>query len=122
MSSEPIGFALEFRVEEGRFDELEAILEELVENVEAEEERTLVYHWFRARGGDVCTTIQWFPDQDAVIHHLTRPGPEVFLDRMLECCDFQSIHVYGTPGDKLAEVLAEYPITAIHEPVAGFTR
>lgn len=120
--AEPIGWTVEFAIHPGKDDQFRAIVEELVDRLEAEEPGTLMSQWFFAEDGRRCRVHVWCAGQAATIAHATGIGPAKYLPRLLELSSVERFDVLGTPNAELARILEAFPVTSRNPHVAGFGR
>ncbi len=122
MPKEPISLKLELGIHEGKREELESTVSELIQQVEAQEPGTVTYEFFLSEDERTMTALDWYEDEQAAIAHLTGAPVGTFLPKLLELADVERLDIYGEPSGKLSEVLENFPVTAIHRREGGFMR
>jgi hypothetical protein len=113
-------------VREGALEELKAAIKELVDFVEANEPRLIVYNVYLSDDGTRMTVVHVHPDSASLEYHMEVAGP-VFR-RFVDLVTLSSIHFYGEPSEKLLKQVREKARLLGHGAVvvdalhAGFTR
>ncbi|ODR81274.1 hypothetical protein BG842_05435 [Haladaptatus sp. W1] len=124
--SDAIVYADQARVREGKLDELEEVMADLVEFVEENEPQILSYDVYFSADGTRMTVIHVHPDSASLEFHMDI-GREKFLP-IGEFMEIQTIDVYGRPNEKVLEQLHDKASTlgsgavSIHELHHGFER
>lgn len=120
MNEPTIGYTVHFDVHDAAAFEQKG--EEISEIVEETEPETLMYEWFLAEDGGSARLCEWFTDPQGGLDHLTGRALTQNLSELLETAEITKIEVYGTPDEKLAEALQDFPVSGPFDPVTGFTR
>jgi hypothetical protein len=115
-------------VREGALEELkEAVKEELVDFIEANEPQLLAYNVYFNDDGTRMTVVHVHLDSASLEYHMEVAGP-VFR-RFVELVTLSSIHIYGEPSPKLlkqvhekANLLGRDVVVVVDALYAGFTR
>ncbi|MDL5362919.1 putative quinol monooxygenase [Halalkalicoccus sp. NIPERK01] len=113
-------------VREGKLDELEAGMSDLVEFVEANEPEILAYDVYFSEDGGRMTVVHMHSDPATLAHHMEVAGPE--FPTVGPFIDLESIDVYGTPSEDVVERLREKASTlgrgrvTVHDLHDGFDR
>lgn len=122
MDDASIGYTVEFEVKEGQVDAFKQKAAEAIELVEKHEPDTLMYEWFVAEDGQTARSCEWFTDSEGAIAHLTGPALTKLLPGLLESAEITNVEVFGTPSEKLAEMLSDFPVSGPYDHIGGFTR
>jgi hypothetical protein len=124
--SEPIVSIDTSEIRQGKLDDLKGAVAELVEFVESNEDRPIVYDIFFDRAGTLMTVVQVHPDSESMEHHMTVAGPA--FAGFSELVTLSTLDVYGEPSEALLEQLRRKvqllgPATVVvHDLQDGFTR
>lgn len=111
---------LEMQVQEGREDDVRALMEEMVEATRANEPGTLNYEWSFSEDGRVCHLYERYADSEAAMIHGGTFAAR-FAGRFLEVLTPTRFVFYGTPDREVIEAAAPFnPI--VLKPAAGVTR
>lgn len=114
------------RVHEGKLDELETAMTELVNFVDANEPHILSYDVYFSPDGDRMTVVHMHDDPASLEYHMDVAGPE--FPPIGEFITLEAIDVYGHPGEDILERLREKASTlgsgrvSVHECHEGFAR
>lgn len=122
MTTTPIGWTVQFKINPGTVDAFRKIVQEAAAAMEQTEPGTLMFQWFLSQDKGRALAHVWCADQDTAITHATGVGPQKHLPRLLEIATIERFDVFGTPNDKLAKILEAFPVTSRNPPLAGFTR
>ena len=113
-------------IHEGRLEELKTAMKELVEFVDANEARPIVYNLYLNEDGTGMTVVQVHPDSASMELHMDVAGSA--FPKFLEFLTLSRIDIYGKPSAKLLEQMRQKARTlgsaalVVHELHAGFTR
>jgi hypothetical protein len=114
------------KVQEGKLEELQVAVSELVEFVDKNEPRPVAYSVYLNDDGTLMTVIQVHPDSASMEFHMDVAAP-VFT-KFKELITLSAIDIYGKPSAKLVEqmrqkahMLGNAPL-ALHELQGGFSR
>lgn len=94
--SNTISWNLQLSVRDGRQNELQALMKEMVTATE-QEAGALGYEWFLSADGKTCHINERYADSGAVMAHLGNFGAK-FADRFLGCLEPTGLSVYGKPS------------------------
>ncbi|WP_224336366.1 putative quinol monooxygenase [Haloprofundus halobius] len=92
-------------VHDGKLDELEPAMAELVDFVEANEPEILAYDVYFSADGDRMTVVHMHADQASLEFHMEVAGPK--FPPIGEFIDLESIDVYGQLSEDLIERLRD---------------
>ena len=113
-------------IREGKLDEVQAGVDELVAFVEENEAEPLAYDIYFDDAGRTMTVVQIHPDSASLERHLTVAAP-VFR-RFTDLLTLARVDVYGRASEAAleqirgkAQLLGNAPV-AVHELHAGFSR
>jgi hypothetical protein len=114
------------KIREGKLDEVNARVEDLVAVVEKNEAEPLSYDIYFNAAGTLMTVVQIHPDSASLERHFTVAGP-VFR-RIADLLTLVRIDVYGKASEAAldqmrskAELLGNAPVV-VHELHSGFSR
>ncbi len=113
-------------VREGKQDELETAIGELVEFIEANVPRMLAYDVYFSPDGGRMTVMHVHADSASLAEHMRVAGPE--FPRFGELIELEAIEVYGRPNEELVDRLRAKAselgtgTVSIHERHRGFSR
>ena len=113
-------------VRPGKLDELKTVITELVEFVESNESRPIVYSVYLNEGGTLMTVIQVHPDSASMEFHMKAAGP--IFAKFVELIRLSRMDIYGSPSQELLEQLRHKARmrgtagTVEHDLCAGFVR
>lgn len=122
MDDPSIGYTVEFEINEGEGDAFKQKAAEVTELVEKHEPDTVMYEWFVAEDGQSARVCEWFTDSEGAIAHLTGPALTKLLPGLLENSEITNVEVFGTPNEKLAKMLSDFPVSGPYGHIGGFTR
>lgn len=89
---------LEVTINEGKADDFQALMEEMVSATEANEPGAVNYEWYKE--GDTVHVFERFADSDAAMVHLGNFGAS-FAERFLGSVEIKGQTVYGDISDDL---------------------
>jgi hypothetical protein len=113
-------------VREGALEELKPAISELVDFVEANVPRVLVYNVYFNDDDTRMTVVHVHPDSASLEQHMEVVGP--VLRRFVDLVTLSSIHIYGEPNEEMLKPVREKArllgrgdvvVNALH---AGFAR
>jgi hypothetical protein len=113
-------------VRDGKLDELETAMAELVDFVETNEPQILSYNVYFSADGTRMTVMHTHTDVASLAFHLDLGRPE--FRKIGEFIEFEAIDVYGYPGADLVEALREKASmlgggsVSVHDHYEGFDR
>ena len=117
--NENVNFLLELAVNPGRFEDLKALMPELVE-ANRKEVGMLTQEWAISDDQQVCHIYERFQDSAALMTHMQLFG-ENFGKRFFEILKPTRFVIYGTPSAEVKEAVAEFnPIYMT--PLADFRK
>jgi len=117
--TENVNFLLELAVNPGRFEDLKALMPELVE-ANRKEVGMLTQEWAISDDQQVCHIYERFQDSAALMTHMQLFG-ENFAKRFFEILKPTRIVVYGTPGVEVKDALAAFNPVYMG-PLGGFRK
>ncbi|HKK93204.1 MAG TPA: antibiotic biosynthesis monooxygenase [Longimicrobiales bacterium] len=117
--SDVVSWNLQLSVQDGRLDDVHALIAEMVEATR-QESGCLGYEWFLSADGSVCHISERYADSGATMVHLGNFG-EKFAERFMSCFTPTGFHVYGNPSDDVRGVLDGLGASYLG-PVGGFVR
>ena len=124
--SEPVISLDTSLIRDGRLDELKEAVAELVEFVESNEPRPIVYEVYFDETGSRMTVVQVHPDSASMEYHMRVAGPA--FSGFTELVTLSTLDVYGKPSEELLELLRRKVQTLgdatvkVHDLQAGFGR
>ena len=117
--SDVLSWNLQLSIRDGRYEDLQALIEEMVESTRSEK-GTLVYEWFVTDDQSTCHIYERYADEAAVMAHLANFGLK-FAERFTSCLEPTAFYVYGEPSDEVRGALDG--LRAVYlGPVGGFSR
>jgi quinol monooxygenase YgiN len=124
--SEPVISIDTSSIREGRLDELKRAVADLVEFVQSNEPRPIVYQVYVDDSGSRMTVVQVHPDSASMENHITVAGPA--FAGFAELVTLSKLDVYGKPSGELLELLRRKvqmlgdATVTVHDLQAGFAR
>jgi hypothetical protein len=124
--SEPIISLDTSLIRVGRLDELKRAVAELVEFVQSNEPRPIVYEVYVDNTESRMTVVQVHPDSASMEYHMTVAGPA--FAGFAELVTLSTLDVYGKPSEELLELLRRKvqmlgeATVNVHDLQAGFAR
>jgi quinol monooxygenase YgiN len=124
--SEPVISIDTSSIREGRLDELKRAVADLVEFVQSNEPRPIVYQVYVDDSGSRMTVVQVHPDSASMENHITVAGPA--FAGFAELVTLSTLDVYGKPSGELLELLRRKvqmlgdATVTVHDLQAGFAR
>ncbi|HYY28074.1 MAG TPA: hypothetical protein VE860_09035, partial [Chthoniobacterales bacterium] len=117
--AENVNILDEFAVNPGRFEDLKALMAELVE-ANRKEVGMLTQEWAISDDQQVCHIYERFQDSAALMTHMQLFG-ENFAKRFFEILKFTRTVVYGTPSVEVKDALAA--VNPVYMgPLGGFRK
>jgi quinol monooxygenase YgiN len=118
--TENLYWLLELAINPGRFEDLKALIAEMVEATQRNEVGALNYEWAISDDRQVCHVYERYQDSAAALTHLESFGAN-FAARFMAVVKPTRLIVYGTPSAQLKDALAGLgPVYMA--PFAGFSR
>jgi hypothetical protein len=111
------------RILEGKADELETAVKELVAFVQAREVRPIAYDVYLDEERTRMTIVQVHAEPASMEHHLAVAAP--LFRKLIGLVELTSMDVYGTPGDRLMKQIRRKvealgnPVVSVHEVHVG---
>ena len=115
-----VSWVLELHVQEGRSDELRALMEEMVSNTHVYEPGTQHYEWFMTADGRQCHLYERYADSAAALVHCQTFGAR-FAGRFMLLLTPTRCTVYGSPDASVQRALSVLNPTYMGQ-AAGFHR
>lgn len=115
-----VWWIFELSVKDGKFEELNKLMSEMVEATERNEKGTLAYEWTISMDGGKCHIYERYVDSEAAITHLTTFLNQ-YATRLMETGDATGFVVYGNPNDGLKNILDGFNPDYM-EHLGGFNR
>jgi quinol monooxygenase YgiN len=115
MSSQ-VSWMLELDVQEGRENDLRALIAEMVNDTQANQPGTLDYEWSISADGKHCHLFERYVDSAAALVHIGTFGKE-FAGRFFEVLKLVRMVIYGSPDHAVQEALAN--LHPVYMPFAG---
>lgn len=116
-ASDDIHWVLAVRIKEGKEDQFEELMPEMIAATEAEE-GTKIYEWLRH--DDLVHLYERYHDSDAALVHMMNFGEE-FADRFVDVFEIESFSVYGPASEEVRSAASDFH--PVHfERVGGFAR
>lgn len=123
---EPMVFVDSSEILEGKLEELEMAIKELVEFVEANEPQTIAYNVYFSEDGTKMTVLQVHVDSASMEFHMKTAGPA--FAKFKDLLKLSTMDIYGKPSDRLLEQMRQKAqmlgdaTVEVHELHAGFAR
>lgn len=118
--SEQVAWVLQLSIKEGQYDNLVALMEEMVAATRTEEPGTLSYEWSVNEDKTICHLYERYSDSAAAMVHMGSFGRN-FMKRFFSVMAATGIFVYGNVSDELQEALAGLRPLYMGS-IGGFTR
>lgn len=103
--SNDVTFSIELAVRPGELDRFKALINEMVEYIEANEPGTVVYECHLSEDGRRCHLYERYTDSSAVSRHLESFGQR-FAARFGPAVETQRFVVYGDPSDEIRQAIS----------------
>jgi quinol monooxygenase YgiN len=111
---------LELSVNDGKLDELEALMEEMSKATEADEPGALAYEWWLSDDDKTLHLYERYADSAATMVHLGNFVSK-FAQRFMGVVTPTGFTVYGDASDEVKGALADFGPTYMKQ-AAGFAR
>lgn len=102
--STAVHWVLETNIKDGEYDNLVALMGEMVEATKADEPGTTHYEWFISEDKSTCHVYERYINSAATMIHLGNFGSK-FAKRFMGCLSPTRFTVYGTPDETVQEAL-----------------
>jgi hypothetical protein len=104
--AEPIIFVDTFAISEGKVEDLKQIAKEMVELVQVNEPRVLVYHIYIDGDARTMTGVQMHPDSASIETHFAVAGPH--FGKVMECLEGHgTMNVFGSPSEAVRQQMTQ---------------
>ena len=121
MSTARIRVVVDFDIYDGKLDELEAIAQQMVAEIE-QEPGTLCFHFLLSSDQKRCRLIEGYADQAAITaHFIEGRAVHQHIHALQQVALPTRMEVYGDPGPKVAAMAATYAVE-IFDGWIGFDR
>ncbi len=115
-----ISWILDLSIKEGKLNDLQSLMEEMVSSIRSNEPGTIDYSWSISEDKNKIQIYEKYQDSDSTLLHLKNFG-ENFAERFMSNVDVNSLVVYGNPSDELKNALAGFgAVFMLH--FGGFSR
>jgi quinol monooxygenase YgiN len=123
MTQEQIELTVEFTIEDGKLEEFEKLVQELVNAVRDSEQGTMRYQWYLSdKDKTKCVVSELYKDSDAALAHINGKGVEsILVPKIFPIAKMTRFEVYGNPSKELQEELAKLDSNNYNH-LTGFTR
>ena len=101
--SEQVLLSVGMTMQDGKFEEFQAIVREIVA-LAKKEPGTLGYEWYKTSDGKSWRLIEIYMDADGLLAHLQGPALKEF-PRLMKMASLSGVQVFGEPGPKAREIL-----------------
>ena len=118
--SEQVAWILQLSINEGEYDNVVALMDEMVAATQADEPGTLSYEWSVNEDKTVCHLYERYADSAAAMVHMGSFGKK-FLKRFFSLMSPTGIFVYGNASEELQGALAGLKPLYMGS-IGGFTR
>lgn len=95
------------RVKPGRLAEFKKLAAAMMDVTRERDERTLEFDTFLDEDSGVWIALERYPDSDALLEHFAHQD-QPLKARLLETCEPLPAELYGTPSQRLLDVLGQY--------------
>ena len=102
---EHVFWLLELEINDGAYDDFEAVMRDMIANVEQNEPATLNYEWFISDDKKTCHIYERFENSEATLFHLGLFG-EHFAERFMSLITLKRLVLHGDPSPALHEALS----------------
>jgi quinol monooxygenase YgiN len=106
MAKQIVRFVVDLSLREGKLDEFESIARSMIA-ITQNEPGARNYDWCFSTDYRRCRILESYVDSDAVLAHMRGDAVQVFVPKILEIASITRFEVYGDPGPKAAQMLAE---------------
>ncbi|MCB8945564.1 MAG: antibiotic biosynthesis monooxygenase [Ardenticatenaceae bacterium] len=118
--SQQVAWVLQMSIKEGQYDNVIALMEEMVAATQANEPGALSYEWSVNDDKTVCHLYERYADSAATMVHMGNFGGK-FMKRFFTYMRATGIFVYGSPNDEVKGALAGLKPLYMGS-IGGFTR
>jgi quinol monooxygenase YgiN len=118
--SDNVFWILEANINADQFDNLKALMSEMVDGTMREEPGALNYEWFIADDGKSLHLYERYADSEAVMVHRGNFGQK-YAQRFFAYLTVTKMTMYGNPSDQVREGFARFAPTYMNLS-AGFAR
>ena len=118
--SEQVTWVLQLAIKEGQYDNLVALMDEMVAATKADEPGALSYEWSANEDKTMCHIYERYADSAATMVHLGNFGSK-FMKRFFSILETTGMAVYGSPNDDVKKALSGLNPVYMHS-IGGFTR
>lgn len=118
--SEQVAWVLQLSIKEGQYDNVIALMDEMVAATQANEPGTLSYEWSVNEDKTMCHLYERYSDSAAAMVHMGSFGSN-FMKRFFSLMRSTGIFVYGNVSDELQNALAGLKPLYMDD-IGGFTR
>ncbi|NKB50145.1 MAG: antibiotic biosynthesis monooxygenase [Alphaproteobacteria bacterium] len=118
--SDTVSWVLEMAIKPGELDNFKALMDEMVEDVQASQPNTTIYEWFYSEDGSACHIYERYSDSAAAMIHLQSFG-ENYAERFLGAADPTRLVVYGDPSEDVRSVVGGFG-AVVMEQLGGYAR
>jgi quinol monooxygenase YgiN len=100
-----VRFNVDLTINQGKLDAFQAIAQAMI-LASRKEPGTLGYDWYLSPDRSRCRLIETYADENAVQAHINGPAVQELVPKLIETSSITRFEVYGYPGPKPAEILA----------------
>ncbi len=118
--NQQVAWILQLSIKEGQYDNMIALMDQMVAATQANEPGTLSYKWSVSEDKTVCHLYERYADSAAAMVHMGSFGSK-FMKRFFSLMRPTGIFVYGSPNDELQGALAGLKPLYMGS-IGGFTR
>lgn len=123
--SKPIVFISTHKIKEGKLEGLRERNHEVAQFMEANKPGTVAFLAYLNEDGSEVSIVHVFPDAEAMEAHMEGVGERA--QRAAEFLEFQLLEVYGTPSDKVLQMMQQAPESGVTfrlrpEHLSGYLR
>ncbi|MZR32126.1 putative quinol monooxygenase [Sneathiella litorea] len=110
----------ELEIKDGKHEDFEKLMHEMVAATKADEPGALNYEWSVSEDNKTCHILERFESSDATLIHMGNFGSK-FAARFMSVLTPQKVTVYGDPSEKVLKGLSQ--LGAVRMPsIGGFSR
>ena len=125
--SEPFIFIGTHTIREGKLEDFKQQWQELVEVVEAKEQRLIAFNAYVNQDGTEVSVVQVHPDADSMGFHMQVARDHISQAYQSVLEETKRIEVYGSPSDAVLETIrqlagSQVPLNVRARHLGGFTR
>lgn len=118
--SEQVAWVLQLSIKEGQYENLLALMNEMVAATQADEPGALSYEWSVNEEKTVCHLYERYADSATTLVHLGNFGSK-FMKRFFAVLEATGMAVYGNPDEAVKKGLAGLKPLYM-DSIGGFTR